>query len=104
MCEEMVMSKATMAVGNVDPRELVRQWLVWFGHSMATLVLKRAGKRAIRDIRALGDPTLADIGLTRSDLMLICTILTKAQAAEYLAQLNTSSFASPGGRCEDQQL
>jgi uncharacterized protein YjiS (DUF1127 family) len=100
--EEIIMSNTILEVDEVVQRAPLRRLLTQAAISMTTLVLRRAGKRAMRDISALDDRTLADIGLLRSDLMLVCTLLTKAQAVEYLARPHALSFGSRREKHEEQ--
>jgi uncharacterized protein YjiS (DUF1127 family) len=54
--------------------------------AIASAVLRRAARRAYRELAALDDRTLKDIGLARSALASISQAVAEGQAAAVIAQ------------------
>jgi uncharacterized protein YjiS (DUF1127 family) len=86
-----------MSKANPAPERMTVNWLplaqaaeyraAIAANAVASAILGRAARQAHRELAAMGDRTLADIGLARPELASLLEVLAEARTTAVLSQL-----------------
>ena len=80
LCERLtVPSRQTL-------RQTARHLVATAARAIVSSIARRAARRAHRELAALDDRLLADVGLVRTELILVLDALAETRAATVLAQ------------------